>query len=327
MARVTVEDCVDKVPNRFELVLLAAHRARSIANGSQVTVEPDNDKNPVIALREIADKTIPPDDLREGLIHSIQKNVEVDEPEAAAAPSLPQDRRPMLGRDDQSSDTVVDVITEEQLLRGMESLTPTEPSANGGSGRGDRLVAADAARCRSASDAPRAQAVLISQGVRDVRAKRTARRAMMRQYELVERVLEVRPERQRGAAQSRLRLRHEGARPPEARFRRSLLLPPPRGGGHPHRAQARRRHHRRRAAARRDRGHRRHARRDRPEVRQGDRRPGRRPDQDQEARPRHQEGRAGRELPQAAGRHLERHPRAADQARRPPAQHAHARST
>ena len=136
MARVTVEDCVDKVPNRFELVLLAAHRARSIANGSQITVDPDNDKNPVIALREIADKTVPPDDLREGLIHSIQKNVEVDEPEAAAAPSLPQDRRPTLGRDDQSSDTVVDVITEEQLLRGMESLTPTEPSANGGSGRG-----------------------------------------------------------------------------------------------------------------------------------------------------------------------------------------------
>jgi DNA-directed RNA polymerase subunit omega len=136
MARVTVEDCVDKVPNRFELVLLAAHRARSIANGSQITVDAENDKNPVVALREIAEKTIPPDDMREGLIHSIQKNVEVDEPETAAAPTLPVDRRPMLGRDDQASDTVVDVITEEQLLRGMESLTPTEPSANGGSGGG-----------------------------------------------------------------------------------------------------------------------------------------------------------------------------------------------
>ena len=86
MARVTVEDCVDKVPNRFELVLLAAHRARAIANGSPITVEQENDKNPVIALREIADKTIPPADLLEGLIHSIQKNVEVDEPEAEAAP-------------------------------------------------------------------------------------------------------------------------------------------------------------------------------------------------------------------------------------------------
>jgi DNA-directed RNA polymerase subunit omega len=132
MARVTVEDCVDKVPNRFELVLLAAHRARSIANGSAITIDPDNDKNPVIALREIADKTVPADDMREGLIHSIQKNVEVDEPEPGAAPTLPLERRPTLGRDDQASDTVVDMISEEQLLRGMESLTPTEPSANGG---------------------------------------------------------------------------------------------------------------------------------------------------------------------------------------------------
>jgi DNA-directed RNA polymerase subunit omega len=139
MARVTVEDCVDKVPNRFELVLLAAHRARSISTGAHITIDPDNDKNPVISLREIADQTVPPDDLREGLIHSIQKNVEVDEPEKAAAPSLPQDRRPMLGRDDQNSDSHVDVITEEQLLRGMESLTPTEPSANGGSGGGSGM--------------------------------------------------------------------------------------------------------------------------------------------------------------------------------------------
>lgn len=139
MARVTVEDCVDKVENRFELVLLAAHRARSIANGSPITVEKDNDKNPVVALREIAEETIAPDDMREGLIHSIQKNVEVDEPEEGAAPVLINERRgPMLGRDDQSSDTVVDILTEEQLLRGMESLTPTEPSAaiGGGSGNG-----------------------------------------------------------------------------------------------------------------------------------------------------------------------------------------------
>jgi len=139
MARVTVEDCVDKVPNRFELVLLAAHRARSIAGGSPITIEPENDKNPVIALREVAEKTITPEDMREGLIHSIQKNVEVDEPEAAAAPTVTTERRiPLLGRDDQSSDTQVDMLTEEQLLRGLESLTPTEPSAagNGPTGRG-----------------------------------------------------------------------------------------------------------------------------------------------------------------------------------------------
>src|SRR3974390_631667 len=132
MARVTVEDCVDKVPHRFELVLLAAHRARSIANGSQITIEAENDKNPVIALREIAEKTIPPEDMREALIHSIQKNVEVDEPEAVAAPLMPPGRRaPVLGRADQTSDSVVDVMAEEQLLRGLESMTPTEPSANG----------------------------------------------------------------------------------------------------------------------------------------------------------------------------------------------------
>jgi DNA-directed RNA polymerase subunit omega len=145
MARVTVEDCVDKVPNRFELVLLAAHRARQISTGSAIAVEPENDKNPVIALREIADKKLPPDDLREALIHSIQKNVEVDEPEAQSAPLLPVERRaPVLGRDDQTSDNQFDVMTEEQLLRGLESLTPTEPSAalgntssgGGGSGSG-----------------------------------------------------------------------------------------------------------------------------------------------------------------------------------------------
>ena len=140
MARVTVEDCVDKIPNRFELVLLTAHRARSIANGAVVAVDPDNDKNPVIALREIAEKTVAPDDMREALIHSIQKNVEVDEPEAAAAPSIATERRgPILGRDDPNSDTQVDVLSEEQLLRGLESMTPLEPSSNtGGGGSRDR---------------------------------------------------------------------------------------------------------------------------------------------------------------------------------------------
>ncbi len=141
MARATVEDCVDKVSNKFELVLIAAHRARAIANGSALTIEPENDKNPVVALREIADRSVSADDIRESLIHSIQKNVEVDEPEAGAAPLLTQDRRPTLGRDDQSSDMIVDQIsmTEEQLLRAMESLTPSEPSSNGsGGGNGGR---------------------------------------------------------------------------------------------------------------------------------------------------------------------------------------------
>ena len=70
MARVTVEDCIDKVENRFDLVLLASHRARMISSGSQITIERDNDKNPVVALREIAETTISPDDLKEELVHS-----------------------------------------------------------------------------------------------------------------------------------------------------------------------------------------------------------------------------------------------------------------
>ena len=81
MARVTVEDCVERIPNRFELVMLAAKRSREISSGSSLTVERDNDKNPVVALREIADETVPLDDLREELIRGLQKHIEVDEPE------------------------------------------------------------------------------------------------------------------------------------------------------------------------------------------------------------------------------------------------------
>ena len=81
MARVTVEDCVLKVPNRFELVLLAAQRARDVTGGAQSTVERDNDKNPVVALREIADATVGLDSLQNALIKGLQKHVEIDEPE------------------------------------------------------------------------------------------------------------------------------------------------------------------------------------------------------------------------------------------------------
>ena len=70
MARVTVEDCVDKVPNRFELVLLAGHRARNISTGAEITIDRDNDKNPVVALREIADETISPEDLKDCLLYT-----------------------------------------------------------------------------------------------------------------------------------------------------------------------------------------------------------------------------------------------------------------
>ena len=81
MARVTVEDCVVKVPNRFELVLIAAQRAREITAGATLTLDRDDDKNPVVALREIADDTVPLDRLQDSLIRGMQKHVEIDEPE------------------------------------------------------------------------------------------------------------------------------------------------------------------------------------------------------------------------------------------------------
>lgn len=81
MARVTVEDCIDKIPNRFELVMMAAQRARAISAGAPMTVERDDDKNPVVALREIAGETVNHNDLEDNLIKSLQKHVEIDEPE------------------------------------------------------------------------------------------------------------------------------------------------------------------------------------------------------------------------------------------------------
>jgi DNA-directed RNA polymerase subunit omega len=126
MARVTVEDCIDKVENRFELVLLAGHRARQISQGAPITVDRDNDKNPVVALREIADETLSPGDLKEDLIHSLQKHVEVDEPEAEANELVDQAASADADREE---DTVTfDRMTEEDLLAGIEGLVPPEKS-------------------------------------------------------------------------------------------------------------------------------------------------------------------------------------------------------
>ncbi|WP_138934603.1 DNA-directed RNA polymerase subunit omega [Roseovarius arcticus] len=108
MARVTTEDCVDKVPNRFDLVLLASHRAREISSGAPLTVDRDNDKNPVVALREIAEETQSADDLRERMIESNQTEIEVDEPEEDSMALL------MGGEADKPAD---DDMSEERLLR------------------------------------------------------------------------------------------------------------------------------------------------------------------------------------------------------------------
>jgi DNA-directed RNA polymerase subunit omega len=88
MARVTVEDCVDKIPNRFDLVLLAAQRARQVSGGAELTIDRDRDKNPVVALREIAEETVRPDDLHESVVQSLQKVQVDDEDEVDAVGSL-----------------------------------------------------------------------------------------------------------------------------------------------------------------------------------------------------------------------------------------------
>jgi len=124
MARVTVEDCIDKIPNRFELILMAAHRARAISAGAPITIDRDNDKNPVVALREIADQTLSPDDLKEDLIHSMQRYVEVDEPEGDGGPTIGGDETtPALTRDNMANDTEMDPMSEEEMLRGLEGGT------------------------------------------------------------------------------------------------------------------------------------------------------------------------------------------------------------
>jgi DNA-directed RNA polymerase subunit omega len=110
MPRVTVEDCVDKIPNRFDLVLLAAHRARQLSGGTDTLVDRDRDKNPVVALREIAGKALKPDELKEDFIKSLQRHAEVDEPESAQ-PVEEVATDDMLHRQ----------LTEEELLRALTS--------------------------------------------------------------------------------------------------------------------------------------------------------------------------------------------------------------
>jgi DNA-directed RNA polymerase subunit omega len=111
MARVTVEDCVVKVPNRFELVLVAAQRAREITSGAPLSVDRDDDKNPVVALREIADDTIELDHLQESLIRGMQKHVEMDEPEEA-----PELEQTLFGIADPAGPVISENETDEEAV-------------------------------------------------------------------------------------------------------------------------------------------------------------------------------------------------------------------
>jgi DNA-directed RNA polymerase subunit omega len=111
MARVTVEDCVDKVPNRFDLVMLAAHRARQLSSGAELTVDRDNDKNPVVALREIGDETLTAAQLTESAIEAHQSQIEVDEPE--------EDAMALLMGEAETPDKPDDDMPEEDLLRAL----------------------------------------------------------------------------------------------------------------------------------------------------------------------------------------------------------------
>ncbi len=114
MARVTVEDCVDKVPNRFDLVMLAAHRAREISSGAPLTVDRDNDKNPVVSLREIAEETQSADELRERLIEANQSQIEVDEPEDDTMSLLMGAEVDKPAEDDMSEERLLRQLMEAQ---------------------------------------------------------------------------------------------------------------------------------------------------------------------------------------------------------------------
>jgi DNA-directed RNA polymerase subunit omega len=137
MARVTVEDCVLRVPNRFELVLLAGQRAREITAGGPLSVDRDDDKNPVVALREIAESTVSLDHLKDGLIRAMQKHVEIDEPEEAPElePSLFGVADPVGAgiEEDATDEEAIDEELDEDMLsvedEAAEAAVEPEPAA------------------------------------------------------------------------------------------------------------------------------------------------------------------------------------------------------
>lgn len=120
MARVTVEDCVLRVPNRFDLVLMAGQRARAISAGAPLTVDRDNDKNPVVALREIAEETVSLEVLEAGLVQSLQKHVEIDEPEEDEFDSMAGEIAAEMGEATSADEVAEDVLTIHEENEGDE---------------------------------------------------------------------------------------------------------------------------------------------------------------------------------------------------------------
>jgi DNA-directed RNA polymerase subunit omega len=125
MARVTVEDCVVKIPNRFELVLLAAQRAREITSGAPLSLDRDDDKNPVVALREIAEETVQLDHLKDAVVRGMQKHVEMDEPEDAPELEttlfgIADPTGSVIGEDELDEEAVDDELEEDLLSIGSE---------------------------------------------------------------------------------------------------------------------------------------------------------------------------------------------------------------
>ena len=114
MARVTVEDCIDKIPNRYELLMVAAQRAKDISTGSPITLPRDNDKNPVIALREIADNTVNIEDLQKSLVMGLQKYVEVEEPEEEELEIMAAEKE-LVDLDEQFSGLLLDSDVSDSM--------------------------------------------------------------------------------------------------------------------------------------------------------------------------------------------------------------------
>ena len=134
MARVTVEDCVDKVTNRFELVLVASHRARGMSAGAEILVERDNDKNPVVALREIAEEKLVPSEIREDLVGSLQKQIDVDEPDEEII--VPLAAPDVFGQSEEPSESMPE-MSEDDILSALKSLEAATPKDSGRGGSSD----------------------------------------------------------------------------------------------------------------------------------------------------------------------------------------------